>query len=229
MWAPVLPAFAQWGFRAIAIDMPGYGESYRPRVPPGLADYAQAALQTLSALQIDVADVVSHHTGAAVALQMAADAPHAIRRLVAWGVPLLEPELQERLANEAPPEYDETGDMMRAYWARRRQFSGAAYSTEVGVRCAIEMLQTGPTRPWGHWAVARADIVALLRQVQQPVLVLAGQNDPVWARSAEAAGLLANGSFRCIEGAGLDVVDQHPRELVELAAAFLVDQAVPLP
>ena len=50
---------------------------------------------------------------------------------------------------------------------------------------------------------------------------MAGQNDPVWTRSMEAARKLAHGSFACIDGAGLDVVDQHPQRFVELAVDFL--------
>ncbi len=221
MWEPALPLFAEQGFRAIAPDMPGYGASYCPSEPPSLEYYAQVMLEAATLLGVGSFDIVGHHTGAAVALQLGQLAPQRISRIVVWGVPLLEPNLRARLATEPVPSFDDEGDAIKAYWARRRGLSGAAYSESLGVRCAIEMLQTGRSRPWGHWAVAQADIELILRSVPQPTLVLCGERDPVWERSREATALLRNGTFACIEGAGLDVVDQFADRFVVAASTFL--------
>jgi pimeloyl-ACP methyl ester carboxylesterase len=81
----VLPALAE-DRRAIAIDLPGCGESDRPR--PDLADdyslpwLAAQVVQTLGALDLRQVDLVGHSFGGSVALQLAAAFPERVRRLV---------------------------------------------------------------------------------------------------------------------------------------------------
>jgi pimeloyl-ACP methyl ester carboxylesterase len=224
MWEAVLPLFAEAGYAAIALDLPGHGNSWRPTQPPSIPDYARSVAATLDALGLAEVDLVGHHTGALVAAQVAVDFPERIKKLALWGLAIYVEALaasRARLKNEQPPEYDDEGAALTAFWERQRALAGDAYAPELGVRAMIEMLQTGMARPYGHWAGQKCDREALLARVTHPALILGGQRDPLWPGIEKAASLFRQGRFHVIEGAGLYVVDENPHEFVRLVHEFL--------
>jgi pimeloyl-ACP methyl ester carboxylesterase len=224
MWEAVLPLFGAAGYEATAIDLPGHGDSWRPQQPPTIPDYARSVVATLDALGIAQADIVGHHTGALVAAQVAVDFRERVKKLALWGLAIYVEALAEsraRLKNEQPPEYDAEGAELTAFWVRQRALAGDAYQPMLGVRAMIEMLQTGAERPYGHWAGQQCDRDALLRRVTHQALILGGQRDPLWPGIAAAAALFQHGRMHVIEGAGLYVVDERPREFVRLVREFL--------
>jgi len=224
MWDPVMPHLALAGFDAIALDLPGHGNSYRPKQPPSVADYADSVIALMDALGIKQADLLGHHTGALVAAQIAAQYSARVRRLALWGLALYVEALREsseRMKNEPPPAYDDAGAALVAFWERQRQLAGDAYSQELGVRAMVEMLQTGSARPWGHWAGQRCDRAGIIAKVPHPTLVLGGQRDPLWPGIEAAASLFRNGQFQVIENGGLYVTDERPEEFARLVVKFL--------
>jgi pyruvate dehydrogenase E2 component (dihydrolipoamide acetyltransferase) len=70
-WKLVMPAVAESGRRAIAMDLPGFGESQRPRDPryfdPERPFYASFVFAALDALGIARAHIAGHSFGGAVA------------------------------------------------------------------------------------------------------------------------------------------------------------------
>jgi pimeloyl-ACP methyl ester carboxylesterase len=70
-FAEVMPLLARER-RVVAMDTPGYGCSDRVPGQPGVADYAGAAIDVLDGLGIERVIVVGHHTGAIIAVEMAA-------------------------------------------------------------------------------------------------------------------------------------------------------------
>ena len=80
-FAEVLPLLAAES-RVIALDTPGYGCSDRVSGRPGVADYAAAVVQVLDHLGVDRVVVVGHHTGAVIAVELAAAFPDRIERVV---------------------------------------------------------------------------------------------------------------------------------------------------
>jgi len=74
-------ALAQAGFTALALDLPGYGES---PLPAGLsiASMAQAVADTLQTLGFEQAVLLGHSMGGMVAQEFAATWPERVRALV---------------------------------------------------------------------------------------------------------------------------------------------------
>jgi pimeloyl-ACP methyl ester carboxylesterase len=81
MWRHLLPALAGAGWRAIAPDLPGYGDS--PPDPPGTWERHVEALERFrSALELDRVALVVHDWGVMIGLRWACDHPDAVRALV---------------------------------------------------------------------------------------------------------------------------------------------------
>ena len=75
-------------FTALAFDTPGFGLSDRlAMAQPEIADFADAAAETLAALGIRCAAVYGNHTGAAIAVEFAARHPDRCAMALADGYP----------------------------------------------------------------------------------------------------------------------------------------------
>lgn len=77
MWAEHLEPLAAAGHRAVAVDLPEFGESESSELVPW-----DAVLATLDALEIETAVLVGNSFGGGVALRAAAVAPHRVSALV---------------------------------------------------------------------------------------------------------------------------------------------------
>jgi pimeloyl-ACP methyl ester carboxylesterase len=83
MWAePLLEQPALAGFRLLNYHRAGFGASGRLATPPTVARHAEHCRQLMSQVGIERAHVVGHSSSVAVALQLALDAPDAVRTLV---------------------------------------------------------------------------------------------------------------------------------------------------
>jgi len=93
MWSEHLPSLADAGFRAVALDLPGFGEA--PVAQGEQAPWADV-LATMDALAIGSAALVGNSFGAAVALRVAVAAPKRVSALVLVSTPApgIEPSAQ---------------------------------------------------------------------------------------------------------------------------------------
>jgi pimeloyl-ACP methyl ester carboxylesterase len=76
-------------YRAVALDLPGFGASARTRLPRfAIRTQARAVRDFIRELGIDRAHVVGHSLGGTIALRLALDHPEAVARLVVVDSPL---------------------------------------------------------------------------------------------------------------------------------------------
>ena len=81
LWRAVLPAVAGAGYRAVAPDLPGYGDS--PPDPPGTWERHVAALERFrTAAGLDRLALVVHDWGGLIGLRWACDHPDSVAALV---------------------------------------------------------------------------------------------------------------------------------------------------
>src|SRR3712207_6043758 len=83
-WRHIFPALARWR-RVIALDLPGFGRSEKPRRAYTLAFFARTIAELLDALGIRRAGLVGHSMGAAVAQRLALAQPACVEQLVLIG------------------------------------------------------------------------------------------------------------------------------------------------
>src|SRR3954451_22819617 len=84
MWSADLPRLADAGYRAVAVDLPGFGEA---RLAPGEQAPWVDVLRTMDALSIERAALVGSSFGGAVALRVALVAPDRVSALVLISAP----------------------------------------------------------------------------------------------------------------------------------------------
>ncbi len=182
MWTRVMPLLAERGYRAVAIDNPGYGSSERPATPPQeMGFYSRAALGVLDALGIEQADVCGFYTGASIALDLAVSAPSRVGKLVLAGIAAFANDEQRREFDaligdlghmQKAIELDVEGRFLEAYpLAWFRDFvkgDGDQYLDEL-----VAYLQCARNYWWAYEAVVRHDAFGQLAAVTQPTLCLA--------------------------------------------------------
>jgi pimeloyl-ACP methyl ester carboxylesterase len=79
---PTLAALAPEGYRAIAIDLPGFGDSVKPiRAPYHAPYFARAVVALLDALSLDRAHLVGNSLGGRVAIEVGLRTPDRVNRL----------------------------------------------------------------------------------------------------------------------------------------------------
>src|SRR5947209_19051942 len=78
----VLPALAARGYRAIAFDTPGFGESAPVEGEPSIENWAAALSEAIAGLGIEQFALVGHHTGGVIAVELATREPERILALV---------------------------------------------------------------------------------------------------------------------------------------------------
>jgi pimeloyl-ACP methyl ester carboxylesterase len=85
-WRPVMAALASTGRRVVALDLPGFGESERPRrvryFGPDEAFYPRFVIAAMDVLGIERAHIAGNSMGGAVAYMTAVTAPLRTRSLV---------------------------------------------------------------------------------------------------------------------------------------------------
>ena len=124
----VLPLLAE-SRRVLAIDMPGFGLSYEIAAPQSIEAIADGVLAFLAALSIETTDLLGHHTGGAVAVEIAARAPQRVRSLLLSSAPWADETYRD--AHAGGPGVDEAdiaddGSHLTTLWALRQPYYPAS-------------------------------------------------------------------------------------------------------
>ncbi|WP_062377085.1 alpha/beta fold hydrolase [Demequina pelophila] len=213
-----------------ALRRRGYGASEPRPEPRSIAGDARDAVELLDALEIDAADVVGVSYSAAVALQLAADAPDRVRRLC-----LVEPP---PMLSKARGDFVESGRRLLAEHAEL----GSAVATERFMhgyadrhwRLDLDRLVPGSVARVDQDASAffDSDVPALLdwsftgddaAAVAAPTLLVGAADSRDWFRSERAALMkaLPKASEVVVLHADHSLALTHAAELAHAIATFL--------
>jgi poly(3-hydroxyoctanoate) depolymerase len=228
LWERLLPYLP--GFRTIAFDPPGIGQTQMPAVPMtmyGLADFGTAVLDEFG---IDSAHVLGASFGGAVAQQMAISHPDRVRRLVLASTSFggfakpgrldalwhfihprsYHPERLERVAG------DMFGGRLRTEPELVRSMHIKRPTDTLAAMYRMAPLFGWTSLPW-LWAI------------RHPTLVLAGDDDPVTPHVNHRiiATLVPRARLHTVPGGGHLVLLDSAHEVGPVITSFLNGDRAP--
>jgi pimeloyl-ACP methyl ester carboxylesterase len=231
MWRHLMPAIAARGRRAIAPDLPGYGDS--PPDPPGTWDrHVEAVERFRAALGLERAALVVHDWGGLIGLRWACDNPGVASAIVAAGTGFF-PDgkwhgMAAMLRTEGEGEKlvagldrDGMAKMLRAvgrgFGDQAIEEYFKAFTTEEGRRGVLELYRSG------DFAEKLGPYRGRLAALGVPMLALWGEDD-VFAPPASAYRLqkeVPDTRVVVIEDAGHFVFEDDPERCSLEVVAFL--------
>lgn len=199
-WRKLFPILSP-KYKCIALDLRGFGDSFKPEGPFDKRTCADDVVGVMEALEIKQATIVGHDIGARVAIRLALDHPEKVERLailsgrypplgdVRWTEPRQGQERWYFAFHQIPdlPEILISGNV-RAYlehflrhWSYNRDlFTNAeieeyvrAYRQDGAVKGSINHYRAAMNEDPLQW---KRDVG---RKIDIPTLVMWGENDPV--------------------------------------------------
>jgi pimeloyl-ACP methyl ester carboxylesterase len=224
----VLPLLGRH-YRAIAMDTVGYGDSDAlPEGEASIENWATAAHQLLVALGIGRAAVVGHHTGAAIAVEIAATYPQHVAALVLSACPYVdgarrvEARQTEHVIDHAVPRID--GGHLAELWSMRQPLYPPD-RVDLMERFIVDALKAGTRAAEGHRVVDRYEMESRLPLVSCPTLVIAPTADPhAHPHAPKVAAAIAGSTLVKIEDGMVPLPDQKPEEFTDVIHRFLAAQ-----
>ncbi len=234
-YASIMPLLGK-NHRVIAMDTPGYGNSAPPPRPYQMEDYADSVAHFLDSLGIATVDVMGEHTGASIAVELAARWPERVRRLVLDGLPFF-PSTEARLARlkqvkgrTLETEEADGSHFTRVWqWALPKAVVGGgkeASQSDLAVVAGYTLDALKAGRQWKEMgmAVFSYDPKARLPLIQAPTLVVSETGEsinPYTQLYQEIQGLIPRSSVAIIEGGDSRYNFAAAKELVEKVLSFL--------
>jgi pimeloyl-ACP methyl ester carboxylesterase len=226
MWTEQLEWLAGEGHRAIAVDLPGFGEAPVDDIEgaPWLT-----ILGTLSELGIERAAFVGNSFGGAVALRVAVAAPGRVTALGLISAPShdFEPSPDLEAAWEAEEEALERGDTEAAVQAVVETWTQPDAPPELRERVATMQRRTYAAQAGQPEPAEASDPLdedpAALGRLGVPTIVAAGEHDlPDFVEAAEQiAAAIPRARHTRIEGAGHLAPLEAPEAFREFVAGLL--------
>jgi len=174
--------------RVIAMDTPGYGASDPVPGQPTVADYAGVVVQVLDAFGIPKVVAVGHHTGAVIAVELAAAFASRIERVVLSGPVYTDAAGRAELgAFFKQWHVQPDGSHLLEKWQKMSQWLPRPPLVQ---RFVVDLFKAGETSEQGHFAVADYRMEERLPLVSCPALLIYGKHDP-FASPERAAPLRA--------------------------------------
>lgn len=218
----VLPLLGR-RFTAIAMDTLGFGSSAPGPARPCIEDYARAAVAFLDALSLDRVHVVGHHTGAVVAMELAASAPERVDRLVLSSCPWIDAKARRRrsrqMAIDAVEPMDD-GSHLAELWRRRQAFY-PPHRPDLLHRFVRDALAVADAET-GHRAVGAYEMDQRVPLVRAPALLIGADADPfAFPDLHHLRQALPGAAARVISGGHVPLPDERPEEFADAVLSFL--------
>jgi 3-oxoadipate enol-lactonase len=223
MWDPQVPTLAE-RLRVVRYDHRGHGDSPVPPGPYELADLGADALALLDRLGVQRAHWCGLSLGGMVGMWLAVNAPERVDRLVlcCTSAKLGPPEMwADRAATVRAEGVEAIADAGIGRW-----LTAGFIEREPAVAADMRaMLAATPAEGYAGCcsAIEHMDLIAELRAIRAPTLVIAGTQDPATPpeHGERIAAGIPSARLELVDAAHLATIEQ-PAAMTELVAAHLL-------
>jgi len=205
-----------------AMDTPGFGQSFFPAETPTIAYYVKILLEAIANLGVTEFHVFGHHTGAAIAAEMAATAPDRVKTLMLEG-PVWVSEEQRKVKLKTvvkPLVIKDDGSHLMKVWERVTGLD-ADHTLELCHREAIDTLRAGERWHEGYVAVYNQDSYAIYEKIRCPMLFLCGTNDRLLPFFKAVCDAYPKATHAVLENCGTYALDNCAELIVNEMLPFL--------
>lgn len=177
-FAEVLPLLGRRRW-AIAVDLPGMGGSDPHPAGATIEAYAAGVLAAVDALGVVEFDLVGHHTGGVVAVEIAATVPDRVGVLVLSSTPYIDADERQRRGDRVPVDevgVADDGSHLQALWQARQRFYPPG-RIDLLRRFVGDAVRTADPAE-GHRAVAAYEMEARLPLLRARTVLIGHADDP---------------------------------------------------
>jgi len=166
--------------KVIALDTPGFGQSFKPEGRPRCRDYADWLLASLDAMGVESFHLAAHHTGTHFAIEMAAAAPEKIMSLMLSGVLYESVEKRRELREDIgqAPVIEKNGSHVQDTWDLMKSLF-LDYDADLVQTETIGALSSPEGRNQAFDAIFSQDLKNVFSRVKCPVVVAQAADDPL--------------------------------------------------
>lgn len=222
VYAPI----AAKGYRAIGIDMPGFGQSDPVAGVPSIDDYSEVVGAVMRAESLDHCALLGHHTGAMVASHAAVRWPDRVSALVINGPLLVTDKLRSDFLNGLHrwevgyKPLPHAAHMVELFDIRDRLAHGEIEPERLSDYVVHSLIGRGAF--WhGHYAAYMYDLEPTLMRISQPTLILTNTGDNIYPHAERAKAMRPDFALATLQGGGVDIVDQQPQAWTDIITDFL--------
>lgn len=217
-WQPISEKLSQVGFRVIAVDLPGSGESSEPKEIWGNNEYVDFILNFISKIGINEFHLIGHSFGGALAVKIGANYPEKLKKIVLCDAAFIRDErlnLRQKvsrfIAGLAPE------------WAKRLPFYPSLEKAIYRLAGVTDYYRASPIMREIFKKVVSEDMSNLAPKIKNPCLIVWGENDLATPLKDGIVlnNLVKNSELKVILGVGHNPYRRKPEEFFEAVSFFL--------
>ena len=223
-WAPTVERLARAGIRALAPDLPGFGDSAGLSGPYTIEAYVDALAQLLDTRNLTQIILVGGSMGGVVAQHFALRHPTRLLRLllVATGAVLADPETALAKADTIAAEpWDEDAVRPFVQGFFRRPLSAADFDRYR----RIALMASQQSAVEASRSNAKSTTLDRLNQITVPTLIIQGRHDRVRTpeHGADMRDRIPGARLEVLEESGHTPQLEEPEAFHKIALPFLVE------
>jgi pimeloyl-ACP methyl ester carboxylesterase len=204
--------------RVVAFDTPGCGESDPPPAITTVEEYSKHLLEGINALGIDRLAVFGAHTGAQIAVQLAAvDIPDRVDAVFCLGLPFYRPEVLAKRRVAVVSEFTDDGAHLLTGFHRPPK----EYHPEVRSRMVAATSLLPDRVFWPYHAVYKYAPGEALPKIKAPVVFISNEKDILRPGDEDGVELVADGRLVNIESDRLPLYWTQPGQVAQVVLSTL--------
>ncbi|MGW2509083.1 alpha/beta fold hydrolase [Streptomyces scopuliridis] len=209
--------------RAIAMDTLGFGASAKIEGPYSIERFADGAEALVEALGLDRFHLVGHHTGGAIAIELAARLQDRVASLLLSATPFVDDDKRRTAGGRKPVDHVDPrpdGSHLLELWNRRRGFYEEGQEAALS-RFMVDALTVLDRVEEGHVAVRHYEMDRRLSHITARTLAVCAPGDHYSLPSLEKFAAALGCETRVLSGGHVPLPEQLPGEFAEVVSQWV--------